>query len=474
MPDEFFVKMVEYEHKDCEGTLKEITIIGGGLAGSEAAWQAANAGFKVKLFEMRPEKTTGAHQTGDLAELICSNSLGSNLPDRAAGLLKAELRSLGSMIMTCADETALPAGGALAVDRSQFSQRVTQKILEHPNIELVKQEVTEIPGSPTVIATGPLTSPALSDKLLQLTGTELLYFFDAIAPIVALDSINMEIAFRASRYDWENLEGGDYLNCPLSKEQYTQFIHELITAERIPLASFDLPVEKGTQAGRGRFFEGCLPVEILARRDVKALAYGPMRPVGLRDPHTGKRPYAVVQLRQDNLKNTLYNMVGFQTNLTFPEQKRVFQMIPGLENAEFIRFGQMHRNTFMYSPELLNATLQFKNRPDLFFAGQIVGIEGYIGNVASGLLAGINISRYLNNQPLLEFPQETMIGALHHYITHASPADFQPMKANYGILPPLDNPPRGKKERGMAYTNRSLTVLSNYCLQIGQACKESS
>lgn len=453
--------------------MNEIAVIGGGLAGSEAAWQAANAGAHVLLYEMRPLASTGAHQTDQLAELICSNSLGSNLPDRASGLLKSELRSLNSLIVDCAEETALPAGGALAVDREQFSQLVTRKIQSHPNIQIIREEVKTIPTGPTIICTGPLTSPSFSSALTQLTGHEFLFFFDAIAPIITLDSINMETAFRASRYEWENSEGGDYLNCPFTQEQYDQFIQALTTAERILLASFDQPLENGPRAGHSHFFEGCLPIEVLARRDAKALAFGPMRPVGLRDPHTSKRPYAVVQLRQDNLNNTLYNLVGFQTNLTFPEQKRVLRMIPGLENAEFIRFGQMHRNTFIFSPELLYPSMQFKARSDLFFAGQIVGIEGYMGNVASGLLAGINIVRHLESEPLLEFPLTTMIGALHHYITHAAPADFQPMKANFGILPPLANPPKGKKERGLAYSSRALIDLLHFCQQNNQSCRNN-
>lgn len=457
--------MVKYSINQREDIVKEIMVIGGGLAGSEAAWQSANAGLKVQLYEMRPQVSTNAHQTGDLVELICSNSLGSNLPDRASGLLKAELRSFGSLIIECAEKTALPAGGALAVDRALFSQLITQRIQDHPNIEIIRREITDIPDHPSVIATGPLTSPSFAEKLIQLTGQEFLSFFDAIAPIVTLDSIDLDVAFRASRYDWENAESGDYINCPFSKEQYDKFIEELIAAERIPLASFDQPVENAPRAGHSRFFEGCLPVEVLARRDAKALAFGPMRPVGLRDPHTGKRPYAVVQLRQDNLKNTLYNLVGFQTNLNFAEQKRVLRMIPGLEKAEFVRFGQMHRNTFIYSPELLHPTLQYKDRPDLFFAGQIIGVEGYMGNVASGLLAGINIARHLQGEPMLELPETTMTGALLHYITHAAPADFQPMKANFGILPGLDNPPRGKKERGLSYTTRALNDLKAFCRQ---------
>lgn len=445
-------------------TVFEVKVIGGGLAGSEAAWQLASAGVQVLLYEMRPEKQTGAHETDQLAELICSNSLGSNLLNRASGLLKEEMRRMGSLIVECAEATALPAGGALAVDRDQFSSLITQKISAHPNIRLIRQEATQIPEGPAVIATGPLTSAAFSQALADLTGRDFLFFFDAIAPIITLESIDMQTAFRASRYDWDHLETGDYINCPFTREEYYRFVDELVSAERIRLSSFDRVAEEGVIAGKGSFFEGCLPVEVLAAREADALSFGPMRPVGLRDPRTGKRPYAILQLRQDNLANTLYNLVGFQTNLTFSEQKRVFSMIPGLENAEFVRFGQMHRNTFIYSPALLESTLQFKQRPDLFFAGQIVGVEGYMGNAASGLVAGINLARYLTGKPLLELPASTMTGALLQYISRAQESDFQPMKANFGLLPPLSDLPRGKKERGAAYTNRALEDLEHYLL----------
>lgn len=440
----------------------DVSVIGGGLAGSEAAWQLANAGMRVRLYEMRPDKQTGAHETGQLAELICSNSLGSNLLNRASGLLKEEMRRLGSLIVECAEATALPAGGALAVDRDQFSKLVTEKIAAHPSITLIHQEVTQIPKEPAVIATGPLTSPAFSTALSTLTGRDFLFFFDAIAPILTLESIDMQTAFRASRYDWENLTEGDYINCPFTREEYYHFVDELLHAERIRLSAFDRETENGVTAGKGAFFEGCLPVEVLAARDPDALSFGPMRPVGLRDPRSGKRPYAILQLRQDNFANTLYNMVGFQTNLTFPEQKRVFSKIPGLENAEFMRYGQMHRNTFVYSPALLESTLQFKQNPSLFFAGQIIGVEGYMGNAASGLIAGINLSRHLMGEPLLDLPLTTMTGALLHYISQSRGDDFQPMKANFGILPPLSDPPRGKKDRGTAYTYRALEDLNRY------------
>jgi len=436
--------------------VENLTIIGGGLAGSEATWQAAERDIHVTLYEMRPLKSTGAHLTGLLAELICSNSLGSNQPDRAGGVLKRELDMLHSLVLACAETTALPAGGALAVDREAFAALVTQKITNHPNITLIREECTDIPAGPTIIASGPLTSPALSEAIAQLTGQDHLFFFDAIAPIVSLDSINLSVAFRASRYEFaEDPEAGDYINCPFDEAQYDTFIRELTAAQRIHLESFEgLPTQEKL-AGHKLFFEGCLPLEVLADRNPQCLAFGPMRPVGLRDPHTGHRPHAVLQLRQDNLSNTLYNLVGCQTNLTFAEQKRVFSLIPGLENAEFVRYGQMHRNTFLFSPTLLEETLQFKTLPDLFFAGQIIGVEGYMGNVATGLIAGINAANLLNGRPLLTLPQETMTGALIHYATHASAADFQPMKANFGILPKLSKLPRSKKERALLYADRA-------------------
>jgi methylenetetrahydrofolate--tRNA-(uracil-5-)-methyltransferase len=436
--------------------LQTLSVIGGGLAGSEAAWQAAQRGILVDLYEMRPIRSTGAHLTDRLGELICSNSLGSALPGRAAGVLKQELKAMDSLVLACAEAAALPAGSALAVDRDAFADGITEKITQHPNIRLIRTEVKDLPAGPTVIATGPLTSPTLAEAITRFTGQDNLFFFDAIAPIVSLDSIDMTVAFRASRYEFADEESsGDYLNCPFTQEQYETFVNELAHAQRIKLESFEGLATQERSAGHKLFFEGCLPVEVLADRSLNTLSFGPMRPVGLRDPHTGQRPYAVIQLRQDNLSNTLYNLVGFQTNLTFAEQKRVFHLIPGLENADFIRYGQMHRNTFLFSPALLEPTLQTRSRPELFFAGQIVGVEGYMGNVASGLIAGINAARLMKDQPLLTLPPETMIGALLHYITHASPADFQPMKANFGILPALENPARGKKERGLAHGQRS-------------------
>jgi methylenetetrahydrofolate--tRNA-(uracil-5-)-methyltransferase len=442
-------------------TMSELTIIGGGLAGSEAAWQAAERGLDVRLYEMRPQVMTGAHETADLAELVCSNSLGSNLPDRASGLLKNELRRLGSMLLECAEAAALPAGAALAVDRAMFARFVTERVQNHPHIHVFREEATEIPQTPAIVASGPLTSARLSDSLAALNGEGHLYFFDAIAPIVAAESINMQVAFRASRYGKGDQDDGDYINCPFDRAQYTAFVEALQFAERIELRAFEEAIRGGVKAGT--FFEGCLPVEVIAERGADSLAFGPMRPVGLNDPRNGRRPHAVVQLRQDNLVGSLYNLVGFQTNLKFPEQKRVFRMIPGLENAEIVRYGQMHRNTFLASPKILRPNLQHQTRDDLFFAGQITGVEGYMGNIATGLLAGRNAARVLNGQPPLELPRTTMLGALCHYITHADLRDFQPMKANFGILPALDNADRHhKRDRARAYVTRAITDLEMY------------
>lgn len=430
---------------------EELVIIGGGLAGTEAAWQAAEAGITVRLYEMRPHRTTPAHTTGMLAELVCSNSLGSDLPDRASGLLKAELRRLGSLLLRCADQTAVPAGGALAVDRAAFANLVTKVISEHPRITVIREEIVHIPGGPCIIATGPLTAPVLAAEIARLVGDEYLYFYDAIAPLVYAGSIDMNIAFRASRYDRGVQEEGDYINCPFTEEEYRRFVDELKAAETITLRDFEREDP--------RFFEGCLPVEQLARRGDDALAFGPMRPIGVIDPRSGKRPYAVLQLRQDNLAGSLYNMVGFQTNLLWGEQKRVFRMIPGLGNAEFARYGQMHRNTYLNAPRVLLPTMQFRNRQNLFFAGQITGVEGYVGNIGTGLLAGINAARLLKGEPVLTLPEETMLGALCHYVAHASPQDFQPMKANFGLLPPLGTPIKHKRVRYEAYAARARAAL---------------
>ena len=446
-----------------QNSLTGLIVVGGGLAGSEAAWQAASRGIKVQLYEMRPKVQTGAHQSNQLAELVCSNSLGSNLPDRAAGVLKDELRLLCSLLIKCADETAVPAGGALAVDRELFAQKVTSQIENHPNITVVREEITEIPNSTSIIATGPLTSTKLTTAIRNLTGYDQIFFYDALAPIVSKDSINIDVAYRASRYGKNREEaGGDYLNCPLNKTEYYQFVEELTRAERTSLLDFEDNIDFGVRAGAHKYFEGCLPIEIIAMRGKDALAYGPLRPVGLTNPRTDQHSYAVVQLRQDNLAKTLYNLVGFQTNLKFSEQQRVFRMIPGLEQVEFARFGQMHRNTFIYSPGLLYPTLQYKSREDLFFAGQITGIEGYVGNIASGLLAGWNAANFLMGKPLIEMPPSTIMGSLCNYITHAEPKDFQPMKANFGILPELEIKMKGKRERAAAYAERSRSVLKAF------------
>lgn len=449
--------------------MPQLIVIGGGLAGSEAAWQAAERDIDVTLYEMRPQHPTGAHVSPYLAELVCSNSLGSNLPDRAPGLLKEEIRRLGSLLLQCAEETAVPAGGALAVGRDQFASLVTERIAAHPRITLRREEYPQIPDQPAIIASGPLTSDRLSRSLLQMTGQEHLYFFDAISPIVTLESVNFDRAYKASRYDRGEQAEGDYINCPMNADEYNAFIDALIAAERIELKDFELDLESGVKAGAHKFFEGCLPIEVLARRGREALAFGPMRPVGLRDPRTGQRPHAVLQLRQDNLAGTLYNLVGFQTNLKFPEQRQVFRLIPGLEQAEFARYGQMHRNTFIFSPAHLRPTLQSQQRDDLFFAGQITGVEGYGGNIATGVLAGINAANVLHGKAPLTLHPTTMLGALCYYITHAAAADFQPMKANFGILPPLAQVAKGrrnKRQRAEAYVQRSLAALDQTLLEL--------
>ncbi len=430
---------------------KILHVIGGGLAGSEAAWQAAEHGIDVILYEMRPKKHTPAHVTNRLAELVCSNSLGSKLPDRPSGLLKDELVRLNSMLMQGALAAAVPAGGALAVDREAFADYVENAITNHPRIQLVREEVTHIPDEPCIIATGPLTSPTLAEAIGKLTGEKYLYFYDALTPLIEADSINMDIAFSANRWDRGDNADGDYINCPLNRDEYEAFVEALVHAERIELRDFEQEDPK--------FFEGCLPVEQIAARGKDSLAFGPMRPIGLKDPRTGKRPHAVLQLRQDNLAGTLYNMVGFQTNLRWPEQKRVFQMIPGLENARFSRLGQMHRNTFLNAPMLLRPTMQFHNREDLFFAGQITGIEGYAGNIASGLVAGVNAAMLLQGKPLWVLPNTTMIGALCHYVTHADADTFQPMKANFDLVPKFEHIIKGRQDRRQAYAERALQEL---------------
>ncbi|MBN1283895.1 MAG: methylenetetrahydrofolate--tRNA-(uracil(54)-C(5))-methyltransferase (FADH(2)-oxidizing) TrmFO [Anaerolineae bacterium] len=442
--------------------LRQLTVIGGGLAGSEAAWQAAERGIDVALYEMRPHKLTPAHTGGCLAELVCSNSLGSNLPDRAGGLLKAELRRLDSLLMRCADQSAVPAGGALAVDRERFACAATEAVEAHPRITVIREEVKELPGAPAVVASGPLTAPDLAAEIAALAGQDHLYFYDAIAPVVHAESIDMSVAFRASRYGRGEQDEGDYINCPLTEDEYNAFVDALLAAESIELRAFEREDP--------RFFEGCLPIEQMAARSKQSLAFGPMRPVGLDDPRTGRRPYAVVQLRQDNLAGTLYNLVGFQTNLKWGEQKRVLRMIPGLERAEFMRYGMMHRNTFINAPALLRPTLQFRMRDDLFFAGQVTGVEGYVGNIATGLLAGVNAANLLQGRPLWTLPETTMLGALCHYITHAAPKDFQPMKANFGLMPPLTPPVRKKRDRQAVYSRRALTDLEAFLSAPARFC----
>ncbi len=432
--------------------LSEVIVIGGGLAGSEAAWQLAERGVGVCLREMRPQVSTPAHQSDRLAELVCSNSLGSKLTDRATGLLQEEMRRMGSLIVSAGLEAQVPAGGALAVDRERFAEAVTGRLEAHPKIRIERGEVTAIPeGAPVILASGPLTSPALAVTIKEFTGQDQLYFYDAMAPIVDVESIDMSIAFRASRWGRGEREEGDYINCPLNREEYEAFVEAILGAETIDLREF----EKEDK----HFFESCLPVEEIARRGMRSLAFGPMRPVGLDDPRTGRWPYALVQLRQDNLADTLYNMVGFQTNLRWPEQKRIFRMIPGLANAEFVRYGQMHRNTFVNAPKLLLPTMQSRQRTDLFFAGQVAGVEGYMGNAGSGLVAGINAARLALGKELLTLPTTTMLGALLHYICHADVKAFQPMKANFGLLPALETPVKQKRERCQAFAVRALEAL---------------
>jgi len=431
-------------------TSQRITVIGGGLAGTEAAWQIAQAGIPVTLVEMRPVRTSPAHHTTELAELVCSNSFGALGSDRAAGLLHEELRRLNSIIITTADKHSVPAGGALAVDRAVFSHTLTQTLDNHPLIELKRQEITEIdPTGIVVLATGPLTSPDLAIALQQFTGLEYLSFFDAASPIVVGESINHEIAFLASRYDKGEAA---YLNCPMNKEQYLHFWQELVQGEQAELKDFELETAK--------FFEGCLPIEEIARRGEDTMRFGPLKPVGLREHYHESEPlHAVVQLRQEDKAGQLWNMVGFQTNLRWGEQKRIFRLIPGLENAEFVRMGVMHRNTFINSPELLLPTLQFKQRPTLLAAGQLIGTEGYTAAAAGGWLAGTNAARLLLGLTPITLPDTTMMGALFNFISSASPKHFQPMPPNFGIFPPLERKIRNKQERYAGYRDRSLLEI---------------
>lgn len=430
-----------------------VNVIGAGLAGCEAAWQIAARGVKVNLFEMKPSKFTPAHKNKNFAELVCSNSLKAERISSAAGLLKAEMRVLESLLMQCADACKVPAGGALAVDREKFSELVTQKIRSNPLINVVEKEISKIPAEGgTIVATGPLTSEKLADEISKLCGGSL-SFFDAAAPIITAESIDMNHAFFASRYD----KGDDnaYINCPLSKDEYEDFYQELVSAQRAEMHDVDVQNPK--------VYEGCMPIEIMAQRGLDTLRFGPMKPVGLRDPKTGNRPWAVLQLRMENADGTLYNMVGFQTNLKFPEQKRVFSMIPALKNAEFMRYGVMHRNTFINSPKVLNADFGLRSNARIFFAGQITGVEGYMESAASGIMAGINAVKQLKNEKSLILPRETMIGALSNYVSAGSQNEFQPMGANFGILPPLESHIKDKKARYEALANRAIKILKESC-----------
>ncbi len=426
-----------------------VNVIGAGLAGSEAAWQLAKRGIKVRLFEMRPVKQTPAHHTDKFAELVCSNSLRANTLTNAVGVLKEEMRLLDSVIIGSADASSVPAGGALAVDRHDFAARVTEQVKNHPNVTVIHEEVTRIPEGPTIIATGPLTSEALSQGLKELTGEEYLYFYDAAAPIIEKDSIDMEKVYLKSRYDKGEAA---YLNCPMTEEEFNHFYEALISAETVPLKEFEKEV----------FFEGCMPIEVMANRGRKTMLFGPMKPVGLEDPKTGKRPYAVVQLRQDDAAGTLYNIVGFQTHLKWGPQKEVIRLIPGLENAEIVRYGVMHRNTFINSPKVLKATYQFKNRDDLFFAGQMTGVEGYVESAASGLIAGINAARFVLGESPVKFPEETAMGSMAHYITTTNAKNFQPMNANFGLLPGLPEKIKNKQERNERLASRALETIQKF------------
>lgn len=431
-----------------------VNVVGGGLAGSEAALQLAKRGVQVRLYEMRPHKTTGAHVSGDFAEFVCSNSLGSFDVTNASGLLKKEMELLGGELIKIAYDCAVPAGNALAIDRTLFSKTVSEKIRSNPNITVVEGEVETIPEGYTIMASGPLTSDVLSEDIQRFTEEEHLHFFDAIAPIIEKDSINFDIAFYASRYDKGE---ASYINCPMNREQYEKFYEFLINAPKIELKEFEK---------KAKFFESCLPVEVLASRGVDTLRFGPMKPVGLVDKRTGEENYAVVQLRQDNSAKTLYNIVGFQTNLKWGAQKELISLIPGLENANIMRYGVMHRNTFVNSPEVLLPTLQTKKRSDLFFAGQITGTEGYTESIATGMLAGINMSKLVGGEELLELPTETMLGALTHYITSPVQKHFQPINSNWAIVKEMDIPKKirkNKKEKNKILSDRAVEVLESIC-----------
>ena len=426
--------------------MKPVTVLGAGLAGSECAWQLAKRGIPVRLWEMKPEKMTPAHSSEYFAELVCSNSLRSDELSNAVGLLKAEMRKLDSLIMASADENRVAAGGALAVDRVGFARTVTERLLACEKVELVRAEATEIPEGEVVIATGPLSSDAIAEKIAALCPDSDLHFYDAVAPIVTLESVDMSSAFFASRYDKGT---ADYVNCPMDKDEYLAFVRELVSAREAEVHGFD----------DGGVFEGCMPVEVMARRGVDTLRYGPLKPVGLRDPRTGKENYAVVQLRRDNADGTLYNLVGFQTHLTWGEQRRVFSMIPALKNAEFVRYGVMHRNTYLNSPKLLDRYYRLRSEPRLSFAGQMTGVEGYVESAASGLLVGIETAARVLGLEAVNFPQETAIGALGLYIAGGSVGDFQPMNINFGIITPLDHRVRGKRNKNAEISQRSLEIV---------------
>lgn len=426
-----------------------VNVIGAGLAGSEAAWQIAKRGVKVRLYEMRPVKQTPAHHTDKFAELVCSNSLRANSLTNAVGVIKEEMRQLDSVIIDAADNCSVPAGGALAVDRHEFSGYITEKVKNHPNVEVINEEVTEIPEGITVIATGPLTSPALAEKVREATGQDYLYFYDAAAPIIEKDSIDMDKVYLKSRYDKGEAA---YLNCPMNKEEFYSFREALIGAEKAPLKEFE----------KEKYFEGCMPIEVMAERGEKTMLFGPMKPVGLEDPKTDKRPYAVIQLRQDDAAGTLYNIVGFQTHLKWGEQKRVFRMIPGLENVEIVRYGVMHRNTFINSPKVLAPTYQLKAQPTVFFAGQMTGVEGYVESAGAGLLAGINAAHMALEQELVIFPKETALGSMARYITEADAKHFQPMNVNFGLFPELGERIKSKQERGERHAARALAALKQF------------
>lgn len=429
-----------------------INVIGAGLAGCEAAMKIASQNIKVKLYEMKPDKKTPAHHTDKFAELVCSNSLKALRTESAAGLLKEEMRRLDSFLMKCADKCRVPAGGALAVDRDIFSELATEGIKSNPNIEIISEEITEIPNDAiTVVATGPLTSDALADSIQKMFGDSL-SFFDAAAPIVTAESIDMNYAFSASRYG--KGDGDDYINCPMNKEEYELFHNELVSAQRVELHDFDVSNPK--------VYEGCMPIEVMAQRGKDTIRFGPMKPVGLTDPKTGHRPWAVLQLRKENASSTMYNLVGFQTNLKFAEQKRVFSLIPALHKADFVRYGVMHRNTFICSPKVLDSDFSVRKNKNLFFAGQLTGVEGYMESAASGIIAGINAVRLYRGQNTVYFPRDTMLGALSSYISDPTVVKFQPMGANFGVLPELENRPRDKRERGMLYSKRSLEILDKF------------